>query len=164
MADKNSFEKVLAEHASMIQRIASTYEKQPEHVQDIVQDVAFALWRSLEKFRGESSLKTFVGRVAHNVCISHVRKEVKRNYQELPDQVADPGLYPEQEVDKNSQRQLLLNAVQSLSLNLKSVVALHLEGFSNGEIAEALSLSVSNVGARLNRGKSQIKSKLEKVL
>lgn len=161
MAVQQEFQQVLNDHAAMIQRIAQTYERRPALVQEIVQEAALALWKALPSFRGDSSLKTFVGRIAHNVCVSHVRKESKAHFDELPEAVADPGPMPQDQADQDSRRAWLLAAVRELPLSLRPVVTLHLEGFSNTDIAEALSLTPNNVGVRLTRGRSLLKARIE---
>ncbi len=145
----------------MIQRIAQTYERRPALVQEVVQEAAFALWRALPNFRGDSSIRTFVGRIAHNVCVSHVRKESKSQYDELPEAIPDPGPLLDDKTDQDLRREWLLAAVRELPLSLRPVVTLHLEGFSNTEIAEALALTANNVGVRLTRGRTLLKVRIE---
>ncbi|MFK8029762.1 MAG: RNA polymerase sigma factor [Gammaproteobacteria bacterium] len=161
MAADQEFQQILNDHAPMIQRIAQTYERRPALVQEIVQEAAFALWRALPKFRGDSSMRTFVGRIAHNVCVSHVRKESKSRYDELPEALADPKPLLDVKAEQDSRREWLLAAVRELPLSIRPVVTLHLEGFSNLEIADALALTANNVGVRLNRGRSQLKARIE---
>lgn len=161
MAAEQDFQQVMTEHAAMIQRIAQTYERRPALVQEVVQEAALALWRALPGFRGDSSLRTFVGRIAHNVCVSHVRKESKAHFDELPESVVDSAPRPEELAEQDSRRALLLAAVRDLPLSLRPVVTLHLEGFTNTEIAEALALTANNVGVRLNRGRQQLKARIE---
>lgn len=166
MAQDHEFHALLNEHAQMIQRIAQTYERRPALVQELVQEIALALWRATKTFRGDSSMRTFVGRVAHNISVSHVRKESRGKYDELPDGTTDslvdtsPGI--EELTQQDERRALLLSAVRKLPLNLRPVVTLHLEGFSNQEVADALDLTVNNVGVRLNRGRTALKQLLGK--
>ncbi len=155
-------------HGSMIGRIAGSYERRPELVAELVQDTALALWRALASYRGDASEKTFVARIAHNVCVSHVRKAVRTPTtpwsdglnESLPDQPPQP----DEQVQSNERRTLLLRAVRSLPLSLRPVMTLHLEGFSNQDIAQSLSLSANNVGVRLNRAKAHITKQLGKSL
>ena len=155
----------------MIERIAGSYERRPALVAELTQEIALALWRALPKFRGDASERTFVARIAHNVGVSHVRRAVARpgdSAFENPDPgtvaLADERPLPEQNADDEQRRTLLLQAVRALPLSLRAVMTLHLEGFANTEIADALSLSPGNVGVRLNRGRSHIKQALEAVL
>jgi hypothetical protein len=58
----------------MIRRIASSYEAAPQLVEDLVQDIYIAIWKSLPSFRGDASVRTFVARIATNRAITHVAR------------------------------------------------------------------------------------------
>ena len=151
-------------HGAMIERIAYSYERRPALVAELTQDTALALWRALPSFRADSSEKTFIARIAHNLCVSHVRKASRDQLTPLCDalseSLADNQPLPDEHVDRHDRRTLLLNAVRTLPLNLRQAMTLHLEGFSNSDIADALSLSANNVGVRLNRGKAHLHKQL----
>ena len=59
-------EQVIAEHGAMIRRIVATVEANPAIAQELEQEILVALWRALPSWRGASSLKTFVARIAEN--------------------------------------------------------------------------------------------------
>ncbi|HEX3457642.1 MAG TPA: sigma factor, partial [Candidatus Baltobacteraceae bacterium] len=61
----------------MIKRIALSYERQAHLVEELVQDVYLAIWRALPSFRGDSSLRTFVARIATNRAVTHVARALK---------------------------------------------------------------------------------------
>ncbi len=82
----------------------------------------------------------------------------------IAERVADAAPQPDQATDDDQRRALLQNAVRALPLNLRAVMTLHLEGFGNTEIAQTLSLSNSNVGARLSRARTQLKDNLKGLL
>ena len=67
------FERWIRDYGAMVSRIASTYEACPSLAEELVQESFMGLWRALPGFREEASAKTFVARITHNVCISHVR-------------------------------------------------------------------------------------------
>lgn len=68
-----------AEFGAPLARLARAYEANPDQQRDLLQDIHFALWRSLEKFNGRCSLRTWVYRVAHNVVIStRLRRRQRR--------------------------------------------------------------------------------------
>lgn len=155
-------------HGAMIERIASAYERRPALVAELTQEIALALWRALPKFRAESSERTFIARIAHNVGVSHVRKAIARPGAQAmatadspPDALADDRPQPDQATDDAQRRALLQDAVRALPLSLRAVMTLHLEGFGNSEIAQTLSLTAGNVGVRLTRGKAVLKKQLE---
>ena len=155
------FDAVVAAHARLVARIAATYERRPALVEELVQDVFLAVFRALPRFRGDASLKTFIARIAHNVGVDHVRRATRRPgeaHEELGRDVADAGEGVEGATDLSLKRERLVRAVRELPVSLRQVMSLHLEGFSNVEIAEALGLSAGNVGVRLHRAKADLKT------
>ncbi len=136
-----------------IQRLVRGYEADPARQEELRQDIMLALWRALRTFRGDSSLRTFVFRVAHNTAISHVHKSVRdRSEPGLDDAaVAAPGPAAEATLDRARRREELTAAIRLLPDLDREVVLLNLEGLANGEVAEVTGLSVSNVGTRLTR-------------
>jgi RNA polymerase sigma-70 factor (ECF subfamily) len=154
--DQRAFRDVVREHGPLIARIASTYEVRPALVEELVQDVFVQLWAALPKFRGDSSLRTFVARIAHNVCVSHVRKASRAKDVDLNDDMPASGATPETATEQNLMRERLLAAVRALPLPQRQVVTLHLEGLANTEIASVLGLSDGNVAVRLNRARKRL--------
>lgn len=65
-------ERVLAAHAAALSRVAASYESRPALREELLQDIVFAIWRALPSFRGESSERTFVLRIATNRALSHL--------------------------------------------------------------------------------------------
>ena len=75
MRDRNrgdELERVLSTHAAALARLAASYESRPALREELLQDIAFAIWRALPSFRHESSEKTFVMRIATNRALSHL--------------------------------------------------------------------------------------------
>jgi len=147
----------LTTYGGMVARIASTYEARADLADELVQESFMGLWRAMPSFRGEASAKTFVARVAHNVCISHVRKAVKAKSGPLDDQMMDHAPRPDELADMSLQRRKFLEAVRGLPLQARQIVSLHLEGFSNREIGEALGLSEGTIATRLTRARGKLK-------
>lgn len=158
MAD---FRDIVEAHGGLIQRIASSYERRPALVDELVQDTLLAVWRALDRFEGHASLRTYVARIAHNVCVSHVRKASRTSGVELEDEMASDTPLPDEATDKTLARERLLAAVQVLPLSLRQVTTLYLEDFSHAEIAEALGISENNAAVRLNRAKAALKQALQ---
>src|SRR5690349_1722040 len=65
------FKRLLREHGSSLLRLAASYERDADAQRDLVQEIAFALWRALPNFRGECSERTFLFRIGHNRAITH---------------------------------------------------------------------------------------------
>jgi RNA polymerase sigma factor (sigma-70 family) len=158
MAD---FEATLREHSGLIRRIVQTYERDAHRAQDLEQEIAFALWRAMRAFRGRSSLRTFVARIAHNRAVSHVAREMRRaGTTALEPSLPDPGPTVEEHVGDSDDRARLLSAVRALPLGSRQVVALWLEGFSHTEIGDALGVAPNAVAARLLRARDRLRTLL----
>ena len=156
-ADEVLFRTWVETYAGMVGRIASTYEARPALAEELVQESFMGLWRAMPGFRQEASAKTFIARITHNVCISHVRKAVKAKSGPLHEHMADTAPQPEDLADTAARRRKLLEAVRALPLQGRQIISLHLEGFTNREIGEALGLSEGNIATRLSRARARLK-------
>ncbi|NVB40126.1 sigma-70 family RNA polymerase sigma factor [Pseudenhygromyxa sp. WMMC2535] len=151
---------VLREHGSSISRMAASYGRHSAEREDLEQDIALALWRALPSFRGESSLKTFVHRVARYACFRHLRR--RRPGAESVDDtpLSDPDTCPEAALLHEDDRARMEQALADLPRTLESTLSLHLRGFSYAEIAEALGITERNVSVRLTRARKQLRRQL----
>jgi len=121
------------------------------------------LWTALPRFRGESSERTWVYRVAHNTAISFVTRRKRRSQREQswtgPDFPA-ASASPESNVIEDQQRVRLWAAVAELALADRQIVVLHLEGLSAAEIETVTGLSAGNVATRLTRLRQRLVSRM----
>ena len=69
---QRTFERVLADYGPALARLAGAYESRQALREELQQEIALALWQALPSFRGESSEKTFVFRVATNRAMTHL--------------------------------------------------------------------------------------------
>lgn len=161
-------ERVLATHAAALSRLAASYESRPALREELMQDIAFALWRALPSFRREALEKTFVMRIATNRALSHLATRKgdvhlfgdaeKVNVPFL--QAVDSRPRPDEEKANMQGAARLQNAVRRLPLPLRQVMVLALEGLDHEEVARVLGISAGNVAVRLHRGKSILKAEL----
>ena len=153
--DTPDIAQVVAEHGGMIRRIVATVEANSAIAQELEQEILVALWRALPTWRGASSLRTFVARVAEYRAITHVTRETRRPRgvaidEELASDAPDPSAQAEA-VDAHAK---LTAAVRALPSGLRAVAALTLEGMSPAEIAETLGISANACSLRLHRAKA----------
>ncbi|MEM6930400.1 MAG: sigma-70 family RNA polymerase sigma factor [Myxococcota bacterium] len=156
------FETAVARFGAAIRRLVRTYEAHPTRQEELLQEVWLALWKALGRFREESSLRTYVFRVAHNVAIKHVRRD-RRDREEpgLPETVADEAPAIAEALDQHRRRERLVAAIRELADVDRQLAMLHLEGLTNAEIGEVTGLSASNVGTRLHRVRARLRTRLE---
>jgi RNA polymerase sigma-70 factor (ECF subfamily) len=146
---------VVAEHGGMIRRIVATVEANPAIAQELEQEILVALWRALPTWRGASSLRTFVARVAEYRAVTHVTREARRPRSvEIDDALASDAPEPSAEVETQDARAKLAAALRALPDGLRAVAALTLEGLTPAEIAEALGITANACSIRLHRAKA----------
>ena len=161
---EKQFDGILSEYGTAISRLAFSYEAVASIREELVQEIALAIWRVLPHFRGECSERTFVYRIAHNRGLSHVwrRRPPHQPLEELEesDQPVDPRPHPEEQVARTDQRARLMLAIQSLPVTHRQMIVLMLEGLSHAEIAEVMGITENNVAVRLNRARKILKDVL----
>lgn len=160
---QQQFDTILAEHGLMLGRIVASYEADLQLQQDLLQEVSLAIWQALRKYRGDSELKTYVAKIAHNRCISHVAKAVRMPRTAAVDtEMVSPASTPEEATDSAHQQQRLMRAVRSLPIIQREVVALALEGFTHVEVAKILGISANNATVRFARAKQALSEAMQK--
>ena len=159
---EEAFEALLREHGGALQRVAASYEADPELRDDLYQEICLAIWKALPSFRGDASVRTFLFRIAHNRGLSHGWREgrVPKPLEE-PEALPDPTDSPEDAVDRSRRRARLLSAIRRLPLGARQVLTLRLEGLSFKEIAEVTGLTENNAMVRASRARKALKEILE---
>jgi RNA polymerase sigma factor (sigma-70 family) len=159
------FNRILREHGPALSRLAFGYERVASLREELMQEIALAIWQALPHFRGECSERTFVYRIGHNRGLTHAvrRRPEHQPLDELPRRLepVDRKPHPEEAIANTQKRDRLRSAIQSLPLAYRQVVMLMLEELSHAEIAEVLGISESNVAVRMNRARKALKEELE---
>ena len=157
------FETAIRDHQASLSRIVATYELDTHLQQELHQEILLAIWKSLANFRADSSLHTFVFKVAHNQAINHVSRHARVPHHESMDNpLPSDSACPEMSAINSQKMQLVFRAMHTLPVLQRQLLALSLEGLSYQELSEVTGLSESNVGVRLNRAKKALQEQLEK--
>lgn len=139
-------------------RLAGSYASGTAEREDLVQDIALALWQALPRFRGESSERTFLFRIAHNHCIDHItRRRPMASLQDLELDPVDGARSIETSLSQQQDSARLTAAVRQLPLIQRQVVVLALEDMDYAEIGAVLGITENNVGVRLNRARATLR-------
>ena len=160
------YDHLLREHGPALRRVAATYEADPARREDLFQEICLALWQALPRFREEASERTFAFRIAHNRGLTHgwrargSRDSVTADLDEA-EELADPRLDPESELQEGERRDQLREAVRRLPLTARQVIVLSLEGLSQREIGDVLGITENNVAVRLTRARKLLRQALE---
>lgn len=138
--------------------------------EDLAQSVMLRISEALPRFRGESSLSTWIYRIATNAALDALRREagspVAESVVDLDeDDAALGGQAPSAETAANREE---MNAcvrgyIERLPENYRIVIALsELEGFTNDEIARILGTTIDTVKIRLHRARERLRGDLGK--
>ena len=149
------FTKMVKEYRKTIYTVCYFYSKNSEEVNDLYQEILINLWKGFEKFRRESSLKTWIWRVSLNTCNNQNRKK-KSSVQTIPLSI-DIDLYNDDDV-QSKQIQMLYDRINRLDVFDRAIILLWLENMNYQDIADVVGISLSNVTTRLFRIKEQLKS------
>ncbi|MDJ0643739.1 MAG: sigma-70 family RNA polymerase sigma factor [Erythrobacter sp.] len=142
--------------APAIARLARAVERDPEKAHDLEQEIHCAIWSSLARFEGQSALKTWVYRVAHNIAADHVSRSVRRPRQVPLDEIeALPAAQnPESEAAEAHALAQVAELIRKLPPLDAQVIVLWLEGEKGTDIAQITGLSASAVSVRVHRIKA----------
>jgi RNA polymerase sigma-70 factor (ECF subfamily) len=165
LSKEQQFKQIIEENKGRIQRICGYYAPSEEDKKDMVQEVLVNIWKSLDNFRGESAISTWIYRITVNTSISYAGKEVRRlrlnidkdieAFQNIMDDTVD-------HYDANASFENLGNALNQLSVIDKLLISLSLEKLSTREIAEVIGITEPNVRVKIHRIKENLRTQMIK--
>ncbi|BBJ27311.1 RNA polymerase sigma factor [Athalassotoga saccharophila] len=175
-SDSNAYSELYREYAEKIGGIARSYLG-VDDVEDVVQEVFIKIYKNIKKFRGDSSLSTWVYRITVNVCKDMLgkkqrRREILTNFGEQEDEdtknnIREPvdDSMPSDELMKTLSAEEISKAIDSLSKEDKLLINLReIEGMSYEQIAEIMDKPVGTVKSRLHYARERLKNILESKL
>jgi RNA polymerase sigma-70 factor (ECF subfamily) len=153
------YERVLTGNAPAIRRLAASYTTTASDRDDLFQEIAIAFWQALPAFRGDSSLRTYLFRIAHNrslAMLSRKRLPLDPVDDELDAPDTRPG--PEEQLLERQKHNQLMAMIRRLPIPYRQVITLAFEGMDYAEIADVLGIEIGNVGARLTRARGLLRT------
>lgn len=155
---KTIFLNALEENQEKLFRICSIYSEDEEDAKDLFQEVLVHVWRSMGTFKGNSTIGTWMFRVALNVCLRFKSKHTKNQNRFIrldSITIANFGSEENSEVE-NEKLNSLRKCVKELNEADKAIVALYLEGIAYKEISSILGLSENLIAVKVMRIKSKL--------
>lgn len=173
--NEQAFKELVESYRSMVVNTCFGLLHNMEDAEDVAQDVFIEVFRSVENFRADSKISTWLYRIAVNRSLNFIRDNKKRKWFQSFDDVVESKKEmlnqlnhqsaddPESELE-NSQRALLLHKViDSLPKNQRIAFTLNkYEDLAYKEISEVMNLSVSSVESLIHRAKKNLQKKLYK--
>ena len=158
------YKKIVQENEGRIRNICRHYGNNASTAEDIYQEIAMNIWKSLKSFRGDSHINTWIYRIATNTAITYSAKELKKmNFNLSIDRVQVPELIDNDVTDKlhmEKQLETVNLTVNNLSVIEKLLITLMLEGLTSKEMAEVIGITEPNVRTKIHRIKDQLRKTL----
>ena len=172
-----AYERLVAEHSGEVYALLYRLTSDAEEARDLTQETFLRAFQSIDRFRGDSSLKTWIYRIAINQARNRWRwwRRRKRdvtvsldatdNHRETPLASTLPNESspsPEQQTLARERELQLRDALNGLRRSFREAVILRdVEGFSYEEIAQTLQISIGTVKSRISRGRLELRKQLE---
>ena len=148
------YSEVAEEFGGALERLARAYEGDADRRRDLLQEIHVALWRSLGRFDGRCSMRTWVYRVAHNVATSRVIRARERTLL-FVDAVTLESIPDTSDREAVLDRERTLDRVYALIRQLRpidrQIMLLYLEDVDAPTIAEVTGLTARNVATKIHR-------------
>ncbi len=164
---EEQFKKIVAENGDRIARICRYYNPDKEDQKDMHQEILVNIWNSLDRFRGESAVSTWIYRIAINTSLSftgkafrHMKLQINTDQQNLNILLDDNEV--ELKLKQEANLEQLQNQLNQLSVIDKALISLLLEGLSMREIADVIGLTEPNVKVKIHRIKELLKQNMGK--
>ena len=162
--DPEAFERLMEPLEQLVWRVCWHYTGNREAAEDCGQEAMVRIWRSLESYRGDCALESWVYRIAANCCMDWLRKKKRDRsvsmepMREQGFDPADPSPGTEEQVIAKDERRRLREAIALLPDDQREALILtQLEKVPYEEAARALGVSEGTVKSRVNRAKARLK-------
>jgi RNA polymerase sigma-70 factor (ECF subfamily) len=167
--DEEAYETLIAQFQQPVYNLICRLLNDPSDAVDVVQEVFLKIFRSVDHFRGRSTLKTWIYRIAVNEAYNHRRWFSRHRRQEVglesddergcyQDLLPDQGISPFDQLLDHETHVLIEEALQHLNPKFRAAVVLRdIEDMSYEEIGEILRISLGTVKSRIVRGREALR-------
>lgn len=170
--DENNFKSLFESNIRKVYNISLNIVRNAEDAEDISQEVFIEVYRSMEKFREDASVSTWIYRIAVNKSLDFLKAKKRKKRFALITRLFHPDSgelqhdlphfdHPGVILENKERSAFLFKAIEKLPDMQKSAFILFkIEGFSQKKVAEILQLSEKAVESLVQRGRDQIKKNL----
>ncbi|HSQ39240.1 MAG TPA: RNA polymerase sigma factor [Anaerolineales bacterium] len=162
--DPLAIERLVHAHQADVYRLALSILDDPDEAEDAVQEVFVSALRSLDSFRGDSSLKTWLFSITINLCRSRYQRGQRRTRlrQILESLFRADQTGPESEAIRHEADSALWRAVRALDEKHRIPIILrYYHDLPAAEVAEMLGIPVGTVHSRLNHARERLRARLK---
>ncbi|HZI69270.1 MAG: RNA polymerase sigma factor [Ginsengibacter sp.] len=170
--DREAFKELVQTWQDMVFNTAIGFLQNAEDAEDTAQEVFIQVYESVEKFKEESKLSTWIYRITVSKCLDHLRKKKRKKrfafiqslYGKNEALVVDPPdfFHPGVKIEHKENAVALFKAIAKLPETQKIAFVLNkIENLSYREISEIMNSSESSVDSLLQRAKKNLRSELK---
>jgi RNA polymerase sigma-70 factor (ECF subfamily) len=161
---EEQFKQIIDENSDRIMHTCRYYNPNTEDQKDMYQEILVNVWKSLDSFRGESKISTWVYRIAINTSLNFTGKAFRQMKLMVDKDVQNMNLLIDDDKQLKEQFETDLENLQTrlnqLSVIEKAMISLMLEDLSMREIADIIGLTENNVRVKIHRIKEKLKEQL----
>lgn len=154
--DLAAFEQIVRRHQTAVYRVGLRMLGSRADAEDVTQDTFVRAWRSLDRFRAQSALTTWLYRIVTRRCLDTIagRRSTEQLDETSTELVAGE---PAEIVAQREQLRAVTRAIAELPADQRAVLVLReFEGLSYNELADVLGTSVASIKGRLHRARLTI--------
>ncbi len=155
MAIQEQFTRLIQENSGIIHKVILLYVDDDQERADLYQEILLQSWKSFGSFRRESKFSTWLYRISLNTVFTYNRKTSKQpktsSFEDI--EYKEPSEFSEERKDSKNVLMILIKKLDEVD---RMIVSLHLDGYSNKEIAEITGLTANNTGVKLHRIKERL--------
>lgn len=171
--DEQAFKSLVTNYQDLVYNTALGIVQNSEDAEDVAQEVFIQVFRSIDQFKGDARLSTWIYRITTTKALDHIRSRKRKKrfafitslFGANDELVHDPVdfQHPGVALDRKEQAALIFQMINQLPDNQKVAFTLHkMEELSYQEIADVMELSVSAVESLLFRARQNLRKLLEK--
>lgn len=171
--ETKAFDELVTKYRTRVYAMIYQMVRNEQDAWDLAQDGFFKAWKSLDKFRFQSSFYTWLYRIVTNVSIDWLRKKQVRAEGEFDESQIQPDIEPtaditpkgevspERQMERGELRERLDAAIGRLSPEHRQVILLkEIDGLQYHEIAEVVDCSIGTVMSRLFYARKKLQAML----
>ncbi len=167
--NERSFQMLLDAYSKNVYNLCLSILQNQEDAEDTTQEIFIAVFLSINEFKGESKLHTWLYRIAVNKCQECIRKKNRKKRFSFLNRIDSSEnanlipsfLHPGIELENKERASILFSAIARLPENQKIAFTLHkIEGITYEEAAITMNLSLSSIESLMFRAKQNLKKTL----
>jgi len=158
----NAFEEIVNKYQKKIERTIYGILGDSEEAEDVGQETFIRFFKAINKFRGESSVGTYLTRIAINLSLNALKKRKRKlEIENALKEKSALNYYQDNENEKVENKEIIRQAIDVLPSKYKEVIVLRLmNNYSTEETAKVLQLPIGTVLSRLFRGQEKLRATL----